>query len=235
MQLLPGVRSHTITTERMRTHYLESGPEDGVPVVLVHGNLSTGRFFEHLLPEAPARYRFVVPDMRGFGDSEALPLEAAGGLQPWAEDIAALVDALGIGAPPHLAGWSTGGAAITAYARQRPVASLTLIDPVSPYGYGGVELDGTPCAEDFAGSGGGCANPEVVERLRAGDRSAESPLSPRNVMNSMYWAPTFRLPQEREDLLVDEMLKTLIGDDGYPGDATPSPSWPAWRRAPGTS
>ena len=40
-------------------------------------------------------------------------------------------------APSHLAGWSTGGAAIAAYALDRPVASLTFIDPVSPYGYGG--------------------------------------------------------------------------------------------------
>ena len=32
---------------RIRTHYLESGPPDGEPVVFVHGNLSTGRFFEH--------------------------------------------------------------------------------------------------------------------------------------------------------------------------------------------
>ena len=36
--------SATIQTSRLRTHYVESGPRDGVPVVLVHGNLSTGRF-----------------------------------------------------------------------------------------------------------------------------------------------------------------------------------------------
>ena len=43
--------SDTIQTSRLRTHYVASGPEDGEPVVLVHGNLSTARFYEHLLPE----------------------------------------------------------------------------------------------------------------------------------------------------------------------------------------
>jgi hypothetical protein len=32
------VRSHTIQTERLRTHYLESGPEAGIPVVLADGS-----------------------------------------------------------------------------------------------------------------------------------------------------------------------------------------------------
>ena len=51
--LLPGVRSATVDTDRIRMHYLESGPADGTPIVMVHGNLSTSRFFEHLMPELP--------------------------------------------------------------------------------------------------------------------------------------------------------------------------------------
>ena len=33
-------------------------------------------------------------------------------------------------------------------------------------------------------------------------------------------------------MLVDELLKSVTGDDGYPGDATPSENWPGV--APGT-
>ena len=227
MKLLPGVRSRTIATDRLRrVHYLESGPEGGIPVVLIHGNLSTGRFYEHLLPGAPDRYRFIAPDMRGFGDTERAPIKATRGLRDWADDAHALVRALGIERPVHLAGWSTGGAAIAAYAMDRPVASLTFIDPVSPYGFGGVKADGTPCFPDYAGSGGGIANPDFVERLAAGDRSDESPFSPRNVMRAAYWAPTHQEPADREDLLVDEILKSVTGEDGYPGDFTPSENWP---------
>ncbi len=43
-ELLPGVRSYEIDTDRLRMHVLGSGPEDGIPVVLIHGNLSAGRF-----------------------------------------------------------------------------------------------------------------------------------------------------------------------------------------------
>jgi len=234
MNLLPGVSAHTITTSRLRMNYLESGPADGIPVVLVHGNLATGRFYEHLMPDAPKGYRFLMPDMRGFGDTDPLPIDATRGLLDWADDTWSLVQTLGIMAPVHLAGWSTGGAAVAAYAIDRPerVASLTLIDPVSPYGFGGVKADGTPCYPDYAGSGGGTANPEFVQRLVNQDRSAESPFSIRNVMNSSYWAATHREPADREDILVDEVLKSVTGDDGYPGDFTTSPNWPGI--APGT-
>ena len=44
MNLLPGVRSQTIETDRLRLRYLESGTSDGIPVVMIHGNLATGRF-----------------------------------------------------------------------------------------------------------------------------------------------------------------------------------------------
>jgi pimeloyl-ACP methyl ester carboxylesterase len=224
MSHLPGVRAATVETDRIRMHYLEAG--SGPPVLMVHGNLSTGRFYEHLMPELAARYRVIAPDMRGFGDSESAPLDATRGLADWADDTDALVRALGLDRPPHLVGWSTGGAAIALYASRHPVASLTFIDPVSPHGYGGTFPDGTPCFPDGAGSGGGTANPEVVRRLAAGDASDESPASIRNVMNALYWAPSHREPRDREDLLVAEILKTVTGPDNYPGDSTPSPNWP---------
>lgn len=229
--LLPGVRS-AFTDARLRTHHLESGPETGDPVVMVHGNLSTGRFYEHLMPGAPERWRLLAPDMRGFGRTDLAPLDATRGLAEWADDLDAWLEALGITVPVHLVGWSTGGAAIAELARRRPVASLTFLDPVSPYGFGGTHPDGRPCWPDFAGSGAGVANPEFVRRLAEGDRSGDSPLSPRSVMNATYWAGGHREPPEREDILVDEILLGLIGDDGYPGDATTSENWPG--AAPGT-
>ena len=224
--LPPGVRSRLTDTPRIRIHHLESGPEDGIPVVLLHGNLSTSRFFEHLLPGAPDRYRFIVPDMRGFGDTEHLPIDATRGLHDWAEDTRALLAALGIARPVHLAGWSTGGGAVATYALAHPAASLTLIDPVSPFGFGGTRADGTPCFPDFAGSGGGIGSAEFTERLDASDVSEDSPASPRAVMNSSYWRAGHREPREREDMLVAEILKSRTGEHGYPGDFAPSDHWP---------
>lgn len=222
-------------TDRLRMHYLDSGPEDGTPVVMIHGNLATGRFYEHIMDRAPDGYRFIAPDMRGFGDTEPVPIDATRGLRDWADDARGLVQAMGLATPIHLVGWSTGGAAIACYAIDHPgeVASLTLLDPVSPYGFGGTrDADGTPTFDDFAGSGGGTGAPEFAERIENNDRSDESQMSPRNVMNTSYWAPDHREPKEREDVLVDEVLKSVTGEDGYPGDLTPSENWPGV--APGT-
>jgi pimeloyl-ACP methyl ester carboxylesterase len=232
VDLLPGVRAREVETDRLTLHVLEAGPEDGVPVVLVHGNLSTGRFYEDVLAAAPPGYRLLAPDMRGFGRSDPLPLDGERGLRDWADDTHALIRALGVERPVHLAGWSTGGAAVTQYAQDRPVASVTLINPVSPFGFGGVRPDGTPCADDHAGSGGGTANPELVQRIEQDDRSADSPLSPRNVLRTAYWSVRHTEPPEREDVYVEELLLSRTGDDHYPGDSTTSPNWPG--TAPGT-
>ncbi|MCZ2859652.1 alpha/beta fold hydrolase [Blastococcus sp. VKM Ac-2987] len=232
MELPAGLSARTVETERLSVHVYESGPSDGVPVVLLHGNLSTGRFYDELMLAAPGRYRLIAPDMRGFGRTERVPLDATRGLRDWADDTEALLRALGITRPVHVAGWSTGGAAVATLAQQRPVASLTLIDPVAPHGFGGVRDDGTPCFPDFAGSGGGTGNPDFTARLASGDRSQESPTSPLNVLRSSYWPPDFTMPPERESVLLDEVLMSETGDDGYPGDAEPSENWPGV--APGT-
>lgn len=157
MDLLPGVTARHIETSRLRTYVYESGPQDGIPVLMIHGNLATGRFYEHLWQGAPDEYRFIAPDMRSFGRSDPKPIDATRGLRDWSDDAHAVLESLGVDSPPHLVGWSTGGAAIAAYAMDRSARSLTFIDPVSPYGFGGVHRDGTPCAPDWAGSGGGTA------------------------------------------------------------------------------
>jgi pimeloyl-ACP methyl ester carboxylesterase len=182
------------------------------------------------MPALPG-HRVIAPDMRGFGRSQPAPLDATRGLDDWADDVHALLRALGVDAPPHLVGWSTGAAAIARYAMDRPVASLTFVAPVSPHGYGGTHADGTPCTPDGAGSGGGTANPEVVRLLAEGDASADSPFSIRSVMRAFYWAPTHQEP--REDLFVEEVLRTVTGPDNYPGDAVASENWPG--TAPGTT
>jgi pimeloyl-ACP methyl ester carboxylesterase len=221
-----------LDTDRLRMRYLESGPSDGIPLVLIHGNLATSRFYEHIMTAAPERYRCIAPDMRGFGDTARVPIDATRGLRDWSDDTFSLVRALGITQPVHLVGWSTGGAAIANYAEDRPVASLTFVDPVSPYGFGGVHVDGTPCFPDYSGSGGGTGNADFTQRIADHDMSSDSPFSPRNVMNSSYWAPSHRESQDRENILVEEILKSVTGDDGYPGDTTTSENWPGV--APGT-
>jgi hypothetical protein len=42
MDLSAGVSGHTVQTSRLRIRCIESGPSDGVPIVLIHGNGKRG-------------------------------------------------------------------------------------------------------------------------------------------------------------------------------------------------
>ena len=126
-----------------------------------------------------------------------------------------------------------GGGVVMQVLLDRPdlVASLGLVNPVSPYGFGGTKgTDGRRTTPDAAGAGGGGANPEFVAAIEAHDISDGSPNSPRNVMNTFYVADGFRSPLE--DVFVESMLTTAIGVDNYPGDSVPSENWPGF--APGS-
>ncbi|HEY4729223.1 MAG TPA: alpha/beta fold hydrolase, partial [Actinomycetes bacterium] len=151
-----------VETSRIRTHCLVSGPEDGVPVLLVHGNLTTGRFWQDVADGFPAGYRLVAPDLRSFGRTERRPVDATRGLRDWTDDLHALVEALGWTGSGrlHIAGWSNGGGVVQQYALDHGdrLASITLVAPLSPYGFGGSkDVRGTPCWDDWAGTGGGTA------------------------------------------------------------------------------
>lgn len=224
--LLDGVGSEVVATPRLETHILTSGPEDGIPVIFVHGNASSSRFFEETLAALPSGYRGLAPDLRGYGDSETKPLDATRGLGDFSDDLHDLVEVLGL-EEFHLVGWSVGGSVAIQYTMDHPsgVASLVLVDAMSPYGFGGTkDRGGTPCWPDYAGSGGGTANPEFVGRLEAKDRTEGDPNSPRNVMNNFYFKPPFRAAREEE--LLSSVLSTKTGEENYPGDMTLSENWP---------
>ncbi|WP_241094968.1 alpha/beta fold hydrolase [Marinicauda algicola] len=75
----------------------EAGPEDGVPVLLLHGwpelALSWARQIEDL---AGAGYRVIAPDNRGFGASDVPHEVEAYGIDHLVGDYTGLLDALGI-------------------------------------------------------------------------------------------------------------------------------------------
>lgn len=232
--LLGGIVAHNIATARIRLNVLVHGADNGVPVIFIHGNTASSRFWEETMCALPPTYRAFAPDMRGYGITERLPVDGSRGLRDWSDDLRALVTTLSLGAV-HLVGWSLGGGIGLQYAIDFPdeVRSLTLVDPIPPYGFGGTHgLDGQPNAPDYAGSGGGIVNVEFIKRMAAGDRGGTEPLSPRVVMNTSFFKPPFRVAPEREEIYLSALLETGTGDDFYPGDLTLSPNWPSV--APGT-
>ncbi|ACZ91159.1 alpha/beta fold hydrolase [Streptosporangium roseum] len=221
-----------VPTARITQNVLSAGETGGEAVLFVHGNVSSAAFWRGTLTALPGGYRPLAVDLRGFGDTDPAPVDATRGLRDYSDDVLALIDALGL-TGVHLVGWSMGGGVVLQALRDRPsaVRSVTLVNPVSPYGFGGTHgPDGALNHPAGVGGGAGAANPDFVRLLAAGDRSDGSPVSPRNVFRGTYVKPGTVI--EDEDALVESMLSTRVGEDNYPGDAVSSDVWPGV--APGT-
>ncbi|WP_413987922.1 alpha/beta fold hydrolase [Labrys okinawensis] len=90
--------------------YVELGPADGHPVILLHGWPYDIHSYVEVAPSLAARgYRVIVPHLRGYGTTRFLSDTAVRNGQPsaLAGDIIALMDALGIG-KATLAGYDWG-------------------------------------------------------------------------------------------------------------------------------
>jgi pimeloyl-ACP methyl ester carboxylesterase len=227
-----------IETPRLRLRVRDTGGH-GRPVVFVHGNITTGEFFDQTLQALPEGFRGLALDLRGFGETEAKPIDATRGLRDFSDDLHALLtslpEVLEGGQKVVLLGWSVGGGVVLQYAIDHPenVAGLVLEAPMSPYGFGGTKgSEGAACFADFSGSGAGTANPGFVEQVKAGDRSEGSDTAPRKVMNSFFYKAPFRMPSEVEERYLTALLLTRISADHYPGDAATSQNWPGV--SPGT-
>jgi pimeloyl-ACP methyl ester carboxylesterase len=236
--LLPGVTATSVPTARLTQQVLHPDGVDpfggGEAVLFVHGNVSSAAFWQPQLLGLAPRWRALAVDLRGYGGTEPLPIDARRGVRDWADDVAALIETLGT-TQVHLVGWSMGAGVVLQYLLEHPgrVASVVLVAPVSPYGFGGtVGHDGQRVHPDGTGSGGGAANPEFVAALAAGDTSADTPTSPRSILRSFYVAPdALPLDPQLEDVYVASMLTTRTGPDHYPGDARAVDVWPG--TAPG--
>ena len=231
--LLPGIIAERVPTSRLTTNLLSVGGRTGPAVLFVHGNVSSALFWQPTMLALPPAYRPLAVDLRGFGDTDPEPVDATRGVRDWSDDLAALIGELGL-EQVHLVGWSMGGGVVLQYLVDHPgthrVASLTLVDPVSPFGFGGTRgIDGILCDPYGAGSGGGSANPEFVEHLAGQDRGDATLLSPRNVLLAHYVKPP-HVP-EHLDIYVESMLSTRIGDEYYPGTSRTVDGWPGF--APG--
>jgi pimeloyl-ACP methyl ester carboxylesterase len=225
--MLDNISDKTVTSERIRTRVLFSGPEDGIPVLLLHGNFTSATWCEEVMLSLPEGYRGIAPDQRGFGAADPQKkIAATRGMGDLADDAIALLDHLGID-KAHIVGLSLGGSVLWRMLMEAPQRFLTAtqVAPGSPYGFGGTkDVHGTPCYDDFAGAGGGLVNPELVKLVQAGDRSMDSQFSPRAALRALVFKPPF-VPAREEDLLSSAM-SIHVGPQAWPGDIVQSPNWP---------
>jgi pimeloyl-ACP methyl ester carboxylesterase len=86
---------HVADTPRLRIHYVRAGDRAGRPaLILQHGWPEFWYAFHRNIPALAERYDVIVPDLRGFGDTEDPSGMPA--IRDYGDDMLALADHLGL-------------------------------------------------------------------------------------------------------------------------------------------
>ncbi|WP_309133409.1 alpha/beta fold hydrolase [Cellulomonas sp.] len=124
--------------------YALHGPADAPVVVLLHGMgaASDRSSWDRVVPLLAGDHRLVVPDLRGHGAS---PRPGSYALAEMADDVARLLDRLGV-AGATVVGHSMGGVVAVVLAQARPdlVSALVVEDSSPPPPAGSPPVDVTP-------------------------------------------------------------------------------------------
>ena len=116
----------------VRVHYQEAGNENALPIILIHGFISSNLIWSHVLqPLAQAGFRAIAPDLPGYGYSEK-PVDAEYTIDEQARAVIGLMDRLEI-SKAVIVGASYGGAIAATVALEFPerVEKLVLVGAVS--------------------------------------------------------------------------------------------------------
>jgi pimeloyl-ACP methyl ester carboxylesterase len=89
----------------------------GRPLILLHGGLGSGEMFGPVMPQLAERHQVIAPDLQGHGRTADIdrPLD----IRLMADDIAALIDHLGLDRP-DVVGYSLGGGVALQVAARHP-------------------------------------------------------------------------------------------------------------------
>lgn len=94
---LPGYdfQPNYVEIKGLRVHYLDEGPRDAAPVLLLHGEPSWCYLYRKMIPIlAAAGHRVIAPDLIGFGRSDKLAQREAYSYQFHVDVIAAFIESL---------------------------------------------------------------------------------------------------------------------------------------------
>ncbi|MGV0850824.1 alpha/beta fold hydrolase [Mycolicibacterium phlei] len=105
----------------IRLHAEVFGPEDGYPIVLVHGITCAIRVWANQIADLAQHYRVIAYDHRGHGRSAVPARRRSYSLDHLAADLDSVLDAtLASGERAVIAGHSMGGIAISSWAERHP-------------------------------------------------------------------------------------------------------------------
>ncbi len=114
-------------------HYLDHGPRDAPPLVFINSLGTDLRIWTEVARILAPDFRILLYDKRGHGLSESGP--DANDMADYANDLAAILDTLGVGRA-GIVGLSIGGVIAQEFYRQRPerVTALVLCDTAAKIG-----------------------------------------------------------------------------------------------------
>jgi pimeloyl-ACP methyl ester carboxylesterase len=122
---------YAITDDGVRLYFEETG--SGTPVVFVHEFAGDHRSWEPQIRHFARRYRSIAFDARGYPPSDVPDTASAYSQNRAADDIASVLDHLGIDRA-HVVGLSMGGFASLHFGFRHPACALSLV--VAGCGYG---------------------------------------------------------------------------------------------------
>jgi len=123
--------SHYLETRGLRMHYLDEGPRDAPPVLMLHGNPTWSFYYRNLVKTLSAKHRCIVPDHIGCGLSDKPGDEQYDyRLASRIEDVDSLINHLDLTAPLTLVVHDWGGMIGFAWAVQNPqrIAKLVILN-----------------------------------------------------------------------------------------------------------
>lgn len=114
----------SVELDRVKLQYVERGDPSGIPVLLLHGITDSWYSFEPVLPHLPDSIHAFALTQRGHGDA-GRPTEGYR-FQDFAGDVAAFMDALGLGRA-IVVGHSMGSSVAQRFALDHPERTLGLV------------------------------------------------------------------------------------------------------------
>lgn len=213
----------TLKTRRLTVAYYQAGQQGKPKLMLIHGNASSSVFYLPLMERLKDKFEMVAPDMRCFGQTEELPVDAKRGMRDFSDDVDAFAEALGWDSFSML-GWSLGGGIAMQYAIDHgdKLEKMILQSPLSPFGFGGTyDEDGKKLQPVGIASGGGCANAQLISALLEGKRDFIA-----QTIDGVYVAPPYQIEPKLKEMFIDSVMTTRVGEGKYPGNKVMATVWP---------
>ena len=206
--------SEFVDLDGLRFHYLDWGGE-GPPLLMLHGFTGHAHTWDHTAAALSDRFRVLVLDQRGHGDTEWAP---AYGTQLMVEDVLRFLDALGLSSV-ELMGLSMGGIVAFQFAAAHPerVKRLVVLDIGPEIAPAGMKRIGESLADpDVFGS-----EDEAFEQARAANaRPTDADLRHR-VAHNLKELPDGKFTYKWDKALRDGSTQAL--------DPSTEERWQAWK------